>query len=216
VFIRVVRVPILNKYKITTGIGALLVLFGGYITQMQTCTRNAVIGVAQVSQNPETQVAAVEATSFVANLFYQGADDPFPTLGAGGELGKIGKKLLRKGIDNLFEPALKKVVEKTGVIIETARKWKSPQIQEGARAIHKKIGHASKANANYNTAFAGVDISQANAEKLIHEIIEEAEVIVLRDGVVKIYRANGQGLTIKAHNAKFEGFVERVLETEIP
>lgn len=116
----------------------------------------------------------------------------------------------------MFEPALKKVVGKTDVIIETARKWKSSQIQEGARAIHKKFGHANKANANYNSAFADVGISQANAEKLIHEIIEEADAIVLRDGVVRIYRANEQDLAIKAHNAKFEGFVERVLETEIP
>lgn len=82
------------KLKITTGIGALLVLLGGYITQMQTCTRNAVIEVAQVSQNPANQIAAVEATSFVANLFYQGPDDPFPTQEAGGECGKIGRKLL--------------------------------------------------------------------------------------------------------------------------
>ena len=203
------------KIKIVTTISGLLVLLGGYVTQLQTCTRNAVIGVAQVSQNPANQIAAVEATSFVANLFYMGPDDPFPTSGAGGELGKIGKKLLRKGVDKLFEPALKKVVGKTNFIIETSRLWKSKQIQQGKRAIQKKQGHAIKNNATHKTAFAGIWPTQENAEKLIHEIIKEADAIVLRNDLVRIYRPNGQGLTINTMNGTFDGFVERVLETQL-
>lgn len=66
----------------------LITLFGAVSTRLATCTSQTTLAVAQVATNPTNQLATVEAASFVANLFYQGANDPFPTHGAGGELGK--------------------------------------------------------------------------------------------------------------------------------
>ena len=65
------------KFKIASFITSLTILIGGYFTQLQTCTQNAIITTTQVAQNPSNQLIAMEATSFVANLFYEGVDDPF-------------------------------------------------------------------------------------------------------------------------------------------
>jgi hypothetical protein len=52
--------------------------------------------------NPSVQFATVEVASFAANLFYEGADDPFSTPGPGGETGKLFRRVL-KSIDKGLE-----------------------------------------------------------------------------------------------------------------
>ena len=52
-------------------------------------------------------MVAVEATSLAANLAYDGPEDPFPTSGAGGEIGKNVRKMIQKTGKHI-EPLLKK------------------------------------------------------------------------------------------------------------
>ncbi len=167
----------------------------------------------RIVSSPANQIAATEAASFVANLFYEGADDPFPTAGMGGEMGKTLKPaVLHKG-QKLFDEAYNKIIGKSAYILETSRIWESPQIQKGARAISKKAGHSVR-DAN-PTAFEGIKFKQQNAEELINKLITDADVIVIRPMYTRIYSPNGQGLNILTKDGEFKGFLERSLESEL-
>ncbi len=200
------------KLKIITGITGIVALLGGYIIQLRTCAQNTVVASTHIVQNPSNQIVVIESASFVANLFYDGPDDPFATSGAGGELGKLTHVVLRKG-QKLFGETITKIIGKTDDIIKTSRSWASPQIQEGQRAIQKKVGHAS-AN-NYVSAFENIKFTQKNAEKIINEIVIKADVVVIRPYLTKIYNSKGQGVSIETKTAKFVGLVERSLEKEL-
>ena len=178
---------------------------GGAIMQITTCSQNAV----RISQNPTNQAMVVEATSFIANMFYEGADDPLPTPGAGGETAKFARIILCKG-DKAFKAALQKIGSKSGVIIETSQRWVSSHIQHGARAIHKKTGHAQRGG--FVSAFEGLQANQHKAEEVISDIINNADAIILRPKQIKLYLPNGKGLNIRTKDAGFTGFVERLKE----
>jgi len=190
----------------------LITVFGGITARLTTCTQQTTAIVAQVATNPSNQMAAVEAASFVANLFYEGHDDPFATPGMGGEIGKTISKfrIYRKG-EPLFDVAIKKIFGKTEDIIVSSRRWKSSQIQEGARAIHKKLGHAE--GEAYTSSFNGIKHTQQNAEKLIHEIVEETDVIIIWTNDTKMFTPSGRGICFKTKDAEFVGFMERFKET---
>jgi len=190
----------------------IITLFGSIATRFVSCGTNAVVVTNQIVRNPNNQIMAVEATSFVANLFYEGADDPFATPGIGGEAGKITHVVLRKG-ETLFEKALVKIVGKTERIILTSRVWRNPQIQEGARSLDKKIGHTLKNK--IISAFEGVPHTQESAEKIINEIINKPDVIIIRPYLTKIYNTKGQGVSFDTQSGGFVGFVERSLEKEL-
>lgn len=83
-------------------------IFTLFSTQLTTCGQNTYIVLSRIMYNPTTHFAGTELTSFVANLFYSGADDPFPTVGAGGELGKSLHKLPKA-----FKIRLAELLEKT-------------------------------------------------------------------------------------------------------
>ncbi len=187
-------------------------VFGGVVTYLRTCGTQTAVVTTQIVSNPANQIAATEAASFVANLFYEGADDPFPTAGMGGELASICKTL-KKGHKD-FVPIMNKVMDKIDVIIKTSQKLTPPKFktQEGARAISKKLGHIESKNLPFKSAFDGTKISQENAEILIKNIVNETDAIVIDNGLVKMFNSKGQGLSIDIYNAKFVGFVERKLE----
>lgn len=203
------------KIKIATGISTLLLLLGGYIVQLRSCTQTAIVVTTQAIQNPTNQIITAEATSFVANLFYEGTDDPFPTRGTGGEIGKLTHLTLKKGIHKLFPKAWKKILIKTGDIIISSRRWDSKQIQAGMRAISKKQGHAIKNVATHSSAFNGLPIKQSKAEELIEKIINGADAIVLRNKRIRVYTPDGKGLSLDTKTGEFVGFVERTLEREL-
>ncbi len=198
------------KFKIASIATAIVVTIGGVISQLQNCSQSAIITTSQVIKNPSNQAMAMEATSFVANLFYEGTDDPFPTTGVGGEVGRMICKLNKE--NKSFTLAIRKIIDKTGDIINSARRWDSPQIQAGKRAIQKKQGHAIRDG--YQSAFSDIPINQESAEQLINDIIQNAEIIVIRPKQTKVYSQNGQGISISTKNAEFTGFVELLKETE--
>lgn len=200
------------RHKTIWFLTVLVTVFGGIATRLVTCTQQTTALVTQTATHPSNQIAAVEAASFVANLFYEGPDDPFATPGAGGEIGKLTHVALRKG-EALFGEAIAKIIRKTDDIIGTSRHWASPQIQEGKRALQKKNGHAMAGK--YISAFENIDYTQENAEKLIHAIINDADVIVIRPYLTKVYNAKGQGVSFETKTAKFVGLVERSLEKEL-
>jgi len=188
-------------------------VFGGVVTYLRTCGTQTAIVTTQIVSNPANQIAATEAASFVANLFYEGADDPFPTAGMGGEMGKTLKPVVLKKGEMLFVKALNKIVGKYDFIKKTSQDCASPQIQQGARAIQKKVGHAE--SEGYATAFSDIKFNQKEAEKLIYNIISESDVIVIRPFLTKIYNNKGQGISILTQDGTFRGFVERTMENEL-
>jgi len=87
-----------------------------------------------------------ELVSFGANLFYEGADDPFPTSGPGGELGKAlrGTSKAFKGVlAELLPKALetnvsKKIVSKlTGTLDDAVTHFKT--MTEGATSTRRIV-----------------------------------------------------------------------------
>jgi len=191
---------------------AAIAIFGTLTTRIMTCSEQTIMVTTRIASDPNNQILAVETASFVANLFYDGPDDPFATPRAGGEAGKLTHVVLRKG-EKLFGEALTKIIGRTEKILITSQKWKSSQIQQGARAIDKKTGHAEAKKTV--TEFSNIKPTQQNAEKLIQDIINDADAIVIRRFQTKIYRENGQGLAIATADGKFIGFVERALEKEL-
>ncbi len=123
----------------------------------------------------------------------------------------LSRIALKKGVHELFEQILHKIGSKTDFIFETMRKWKNPQIQQGKRAISKKLGHAK--SEGFVSAFEGTQINQKSAEKILNDIIKNADAIVIRPKRTKIYLPNGQGLSINTKDGTFIGFVERIKET---
>jgi hypothetical protein len=185
------------RQKFVLVLTGIVAVFGTFTARLVTCTGQTGVAVVQVASNPANQLAAVETASFVANLFYGGADDPFATPGVGGETGKLTHVVLRKG-EKLFGEAMTKIIGKQDYIIKTSRIWKSSQIQEGARAIDKKLGHSEAKNAA--SAFFGTKPTQTNAEKIINELMIDADAIVMRPVLTKIYKTNGQGVAIQTAN----------------
>jgi RHS repeat-associated protein len=91
-------------------------------------------GTILYSNSPTGQYATAELISFVANLIYEGPNDPIPTPGPGGELGKVLRgtskifknnltKILSKSFDNKIG---KKIISKvTGSADDAYKKFKS-------------------------------------------------------------------------------------------
>lgn len=200
------------RQKLVWTLTGVIALFSWCSTQFTTCSNQTILVVTRIVGNNVNQVATLEVASFVANLFYEGPDDPFSTPGAGGEAGKLTHAVLKRG-EKLFGEALSKIVKKADDIIKSSRTWANPQIQEGKRAIQKKIGHASAGN--YQSAFSNIDFTQENAELLINKIIDKADAIVIRPYLTKIYNSAGQGVSIETRTGKFVGLVERSLEKEL-
>lgn len=84
---------------------------------------------------------------------------------------------MKKG-QKLFGEAITKIIAKTDDILISSRRWDSPQIQVGKRAIQKKQGSAIREG--YSSAFSDIPITQKNAEKLINDIIQNADIVVIR------------------------------------
>ncbi len=194
-------------------LSALITLFGGITTRFVNCGTNAVLVTNQIVSNPTSQLTAAEVASFVANWFYEGPEDPLPTKGVGGEIAKTFKPIVLRQSHELFNAARLKILGKMEFILQTSRLWKSKQIQQGARAIQKKIGHAE--GDLTVSAFEGIKHTQENAEILINDIVKNADVIVIRPELTKIYNKMGQGLSILTEDASFKGLVEIALEKEL-
>jgi hypothetical protein len=62
---------------------------GKYSPSFLSCSQRALIQHNAIVNNPNNWYLGTELASFVGNMLYEGTDDPFPTMGAGGELGKI-------------------------------------------------------------------------------------------------------------------------------
>lgn len=89
------------------------------------------------------------------------------------------------------------------VVASAGRLGPSGQIQEGARAIAKKLGHAQ--SGGYTSAFAGVKPTQANAEAIIRSTLQNPARTVHGDRVIDVYNAAGQGGTIRSSNQRLQG-----------
>ncbi len=86
------------------------------------------------------------------------------------------------------------------------------QTTEGARAIAKKIGHAQQGD--YQSAFEGIEVTQANAERLIRDIMTDSSRIFVGDKVIDVYNVQGQGVRFDKATRNFIGFLEGVLATQ--
>lgn len=91
-------------------------------------------------------------------------------------------------------------------VVESAGRAASPQIQAGARALEKKLGHA--AAGGFESAFAGIKPTQANAEKLIQNILGNAKTVDVKGKYVDVYNAAGQGVRYRKDTNEFVTFLE--------
>lgn len=81
------------------------------------------------------------------------------------------------------------------------------RIEEGARSLAKKLGHA--ASGGYSSAFAGVKPTQANAEAIIRSTLESAARTFYGNKVIDVYNAAGQRVRFDRATNAFGGFSKR-------
>ncbi len=108
--------------------------FCEFWTRFVSCSQQTVSVVSRIATNPSNQLATVEATSLAANLIYEGPDDPFPSSGAGGEIGKNIRKILQKTRKNIT-PLLKKNSGKIDNIVTTTKEVIKRQNSVGEKGV---------------------------------------------------------------------------------
>ena len=96
-------------------------------------------------------------------------------------------------------------------IIESSRRAASPQKLEGARALDKKLGHALAGK--YTSAFSGLKSTQANAEKLIEDILKNPHTTDYLTKYIDVYDKLGRGVRFERDTNRFVGFMEGSLRT---
>ncbi|MBI5161261.1 MAG: RHS repeat-associated core domain-containing protein, partial [Micrococcales bacterium] len=92
------------------------------------------------------------------------------------------------------------------VVASAGRLRPGGQIAEGARAIAKKLGHAQ--SGGYTSAFAGVRPTQANAEAIIRNTLQNPARTFYGDTTIDVYNAAGQGVRFDRATNAFKGFLE--------
>jgi hypothetical protein len=92
------------------------------------------------------------------------------------------------------------------VVASAGRLRPGGQIGEGARAIAKKLGHAQ--TGGYTSAFAGVKPTQASAEAIIRNTLEDPVRTFYGDAVIDVYNTAGQGVRFDRATNTFNGFLE--------
>jgi hypothetical protein len=85
------------------------------------------------------------------------------------------------------------------------------QITEGARALAKKLGHASAGG--YRSAFQGTRPTQENAEHLIRSILQSPNRVVIADKGIDVYNRLGQGVRLNRITKRFITFLEEARAT---
>lgn len=95
-------------------------------------------------------------------------------------------------------------------VVASSGRAASAQAAEGARAIAKKLGRAAREG--YDSAFAGIKPTQANAESLIRNILGNPSKVVTLEKYVDVYNKAGQGVRVERGTNRFVGFLEEILE----
>jgi RHS repeat-associated protein len=122
--------------------------------------------------------------------------------------GFVTGKLLRAGAGAL--KILPQFAQSTiDDVVSSSARAASPQIQAGARAIAKKLGHAE--SGGYTSAFEGIAPTQANAEALIRTILSSPTTTSFGKRVIDVYNAAGQGVRLNRATSEFITFLEKSL-----
>lgn len=109
----------------------------------------------------------------------------------------------------LMTPFSKSIIDE---VLASSARPRNEQITEGKRAIEKKLGHAEKKG--IKSAFEGVKPTQKNAEEIIKDILEHPTDKFIGDKVIDVYNTKGQGVRFEKETLKFEGFLEKELQTQ--
>jgi hypothetical protein len=91
-------------------------------------------------------------------------------------------------------------------VVQSSERADSPQISAGARAIAKKLGHASREGVT--SAFDGTAATQQNARTLIRDIMSKPARVVRLAKYTDVYNAAGQGVRFENGSNRFVGFME--------
>ena len=94
----------------------------------------------------------------------------------------------------------------------SSARGRSAQITEGARGIAKKQGNAARQG--IQTAFDGVKPTQANADAIIRDVLQNPADRFIGDKVIDVYNAAGQGVRFEKGTGRFNGFLEGALKSQ--
>jgi len=97
-------------------------------------------------------------------------------------------------------------------VVLSSREPASSQIQQGARAIAKKLGHAK--SGGFKSAFDGQPVSQASAEQLIRDTLSNPSRVFYGNTVIDVYNVANQGVRFDKATGTFIGFLEGTLATQ--
>jgi len=97
-------------------------------------------------------------------------------------------------------------------VVSSSARGRSAQITEGARGIAKKQGHATRQG--IQSAFEGVKPTQANADAIIRDVLQNPADRFIGDKVIDVYNAAGQGVRFEKGTGRFIGFLEGTLKSQ--
>ena len=173
-----------------------LAIYDAYDVYSTVTDENATLGEKAVS------VGGAFAGAVLPGGGYSVADDAV-------EFG--AKIVVREGVEEtkkLLPSITKSTIDD---VLESARRPASEQIQEGARAIAKKLGHAEKNG--IKSAFEGIKPAQESAETLIKDILGSPTTVFCGDRTCDVYDASGRGVRFNKETNKFITFIEEQLRT---
>lgn len=85
------------------------------------------------------------------------------------------------------------------------------QTTQGVKHLAKKLGHAK--SKGYESAFSGIKPTQANANKLIRNILSNPSSSTYGNKTIDVYNSLGQGVRFNRAKNQFVGLLERGLLT---
>jgi len=160
-------------------------------------------GVSQNS-NHRALTARQDATM---HLLYAGGRDFLATVTVAKLWGRLFSTAASKGGAKLLPQFDNGLID--DVLTSAGRVRK--QTTEGARAISKKLGHAQ--SGGYESAFKCIKPTQANADKLIRDIMSNPSSTTYGNRTVDVYNYLGQGVRYDRSTNKFITFIEQSLST---
>jgi hypothetical protein len=150
---------------------------GKYAPSFLSCSQRAAIQHHAIVNNPTNWYIGTELASFVGNMLYEGADDPFPTAGAGGELGKILRsfsKPFKSKLADLLYLGKNEVKSSKNLVVS---------IKGTAEEAEKHFEELVKTIPKKQILSDEIDVNQGYL-RIIH-LIDETNLVFRKDGNAK-------------------------------
>ena len=163
--------------------------------------------------SPEGMIVGAESASFVANVLYDGPDDPFPTPGPGGEMGKAINKAI-KPISSIVSERmnLAKLWKVATDYIDFDKAVFTKTIKEGTELVQYRVKGTEGTFGNYY-ALPGTKPESIGLDP--NDIVETYTVTVKKDTKVLVSTHKTDSPYYKDHSVTVEGGGQQMFSRDL-